>query len=208
METMLHIREMFGGATLYLCLAAIACISAYSFFYATRKSILLVIDRIRRMPTLEQVFVVVIVFCACIYGGAKPNVYYDGGIKQDSSHKNVITNDLIEVYWVKDSSSILPGDSPVYIDYREKSTTNEWVNIGQSVVSAGHWTGTVPNATNYDYQAWAYFIPPEPVHTNGVWSYSTMRDINNRNIIPLKADVEVNGETIIEPVKKKRRGVQ
>ena len=65
---------MFGCTTLYLCLAAIACISAYYFFYATRKCILPVIDRIRRMPTLEQVFVVVIVFWACIYGGAKPNV--------------------------------------------------------------------------------------------------------------------------------------
>ena len=204
METMRQIHEAFGNAVLYVGLAALACISVGSFFYATRKYIGPVLDRIRRASPFEQVFVAVIVGGMCLYGGSKGTVSYDGGIKADTSHANVVTNDLVEVYWVKETP-ILPNDAPVYIDYRVHDTTNEWVNIGQTVVSAGFWSGTVVNATNYDYQVWAYYIPPEPVHTNGVWSYTTMRDMNERHIIPLRADVEVNGQSIVEPIKRHRR---
>jgi hypothetical protein len=35
-----------------------------------------------------------------------------------------------------------------------------------------------------------------------------MRDVNNREIIPLRADVEVNGKTVIEPMKKRREDEQ
>ena len=32
-----------------------------------------------------------------------------------------------------------------------------------------------------------------------------MRDLNDRQIIPLHADVEVNGKTIVEPIKNRRQ---
>lgn len=201
------VRE-FQNILMLVCFAALGiCL----FTLAMLKAIPEITCAIRRFMGMDRFGRVLCLFCivgAVMYGGSKGTVGYDGGIKADPSNQNVVTNDLVQVYWVKETSAILPNDAPVYIDYRLTGTTNEWINIGQSTVSAGYWSGTVVNATNYDYQVWAYYIPPEPVHTNGVWSYTTMRDINNREIIPLRADVEVNGMSIIEPIKKWRKDEQ
>ena len=198
----------FQNALMLVCFAALGiCL----FALAVLKAMPEITDAIRRymgMDNLGKALCLICIVGAVMYGGSKSKVSYDGGIKADPSNENVATNDLVQVYWVKETSAILPNDAPVYIDYRLKDTTNEWVNLGQSTVAAGYWSGTVANATNYEYQVWAYYIPPEPVHTNGVWSYSTMRDVNNREIIPLRADVEVNGKTIIEPIKKRREDEQ
>ena len=198
METMRQIHEVFGNAVLYVGLAALACISVGSFFYATMKYIGPVLDRIRRASPFEQVFVAVIVGGMCLYGGSKGTVSYDGGIKADTSHANVVTNDLVEVYWVKETP-ILPNDAPVYIDYREHGSTNEWGLLGQAIVSDYMWEGTLANATNYDYNVWAYYIPPEPVHTNGVWSFSTMRDRKNDGILPMRAVIKADVEILSPP---------
>lgn len=194
----------FQNFMLKFCIASLALLFAAWLLVVCRKQLDFVFEKFRRLPMFEQMLVATMTLCMCLYGGSKNRVYYDGGIKADTSNQNVVTNDLVQVYWAKEASAILPNDAPVYIDYRLTDTTNEWVNIGQSTVSAGYWSGTVVNATNYDYQVWAYYIPPEPVHTNGVWSYSTMRDINEIGIIPLRADVEVNGKTIVEPIKYRR----
>ena len=193
----------FQNIMMLVCLAALGMLL---FVLAALKAMPEITDAIRRYMGMDNFGKLVCLFCivgAVLYGGSK-HVYYDGGIKEDPSNKSVVTNDLVSIYWVKETP-ILPNDAPVYIDYRLADSSNAWVNIGQSTVSAGHWSGTVENATNYDYQAWAYYIPPEPVHTNGVWSYTTMRDLNDRQIIPLHADVEVNGKTIVEPIKNRRQ---
>ena len=194
----------FQNIIMLVCFAALGiCL----FALAVMKAVPEVTNAIKRFVGMDRFGKILCLTCivgVVMYGGSKSHVSYDGGIKSNPSQQNVVTNDLVQVYWVKETSAILPNDAPVYIDYRLTDTTNEWVNIGQSTVSAGYWSGTVANATNYYYQVWAYYIPPEPVHTNGVWSYTTMRDINNREIIPLRADVEVNGVSIIEPIKKRR----
>ena len=190
-----------------LMLSCFVALGILLFALAVLKAMPEITDAIRRFMGMDRFGKVLCLICivgAVMYGGSKGTVSYDGGIKSNPSQQNVVTNDLVQVYWVKEASAILPNDAPVYIDHRLTGTTNEWVNIGQSTVAAGYWSGTVVNATNYDYQVWAYYIPPEPVRTNGVWSYTTMRDINNREIIPLRADVEVNGMSIIEPIKKRR----
>lgn len=194
-----------------MTLVCFAALGICLFALAVMKVLPEITDAIKRfigMDNLGKVLCLVCIVGAVMYGGSKSKVSYDGGIKADPSNENVATNDLVQVYWVRETGAILPNDAPVYIDYRLKDTTNELVNLGQSTVAAGYWSGTVANATNYEYQVWAYYIPPEPVHTNGVWSYSTMRDVNNREIIPLRADVEVNGKTIIEPIKKRREDEQ
>lgn len=126
-------------------------------------------------------------------------VYYDGGIKPGAT-ENVVTNDTVSIYWQRDTSGgvYVPETATVYIDAIEHGASNA-VNIAQTVVGAWGWSGTVENAANYDYIVWAYYIPPEPVHTNGVWVYKTMRDRRGENAIPLRARVEVNGNAIATP---------
>lgn len=126
-------------------------------------------------------------------------VYYDGGIKPGAT-ENVVTNDTVAIYWQRDTSGgvYVPETATVYIDAIEHGASNA-VNIAQTVVGAWGWSGTVENAANYDYIVWAYYIPPEPVHTNGVWVYKTMRDRRGENAIPLRARVEVNGNAIATP---------
>ena len=76
--------------------------------------------------------------------------------------------------------------------------------LAQTTVGAWGWSGTVENATNYDYNVWAYYIPPEPVHTNGVWTYKTHFDRNGEYALPLRARVEVNGKAIATPKEKRK----
>lgn len=141
------------------------------------------------------------------YGATKgfmPRISYDGGIK-DGATPNVVTNDMVEIHWQRDVSGgeLVPLDAPVYVDYRVHTTNEEdaaeWELLGETTVGAWGWSGTVENATNYDYNVWAYYIPPEPVHTNGVWTYKTGFDRSDTYPIPLRARIEVNGKAIATP---------
>ena len=135
------------------------------------------------------------------YGATKPLVRYDGGIKSGVT-ENLITNDLVQIYWQRNLNIgvYVPESATVYIDYRLSDDTNGvWVSLAETTVGEWGWSGTVANATNYDYNVWAYYIPPDPVHTNGVWVYRTMRDRRNENVIPLRARIEVNGSAIATP---------
>ena len=87
----------------------------------------------------------------------------------------------------------------MFIDYREAGSTNEWLNLAETLASALEWTGTLANATNYDYNVWAYYIPPEPVHTNGTWSFSTMCDRKNDGILPMRAVIKADVEILSPP---------
>lgn len=159
----------------------------------------------RRMGGGFRLTFLLCVFVAAFYGGAKSKFTYDGGIRGKASQPSYTTNDTVCAYWERDPGAILPLDSPVYIDYRLSDTTNEWELLGSAVVSDFQWTTTLADATNYDFNVWAYYIPPEPVHTNGVWSYTTDFDIPKRFVVPLKADVRVNGKTIVAPRKEKEQ---
>lgn len=154
---------------------------------------------------VEKVLVAVFAVGIILYGGTKGGyswrITYEGGIKAGTS-ENLVTNDTVVVYWQRDTSEgvYIPESSAVYIDCRPNTATNEeWVLLAQTTVGAWSWTGTVENATNYDYNVWAYYIPPEPVHTNGVWTYKTHFGRNERYAIPLRARIELNGKAIATP---------
>ena len=152
----------------------------------------------------RQVFAAAFLLVSFYLGATKPSaprVTYDGGIKAGAT-VNVVTNDTVSIYWQRDTSGgiYIPESAAVYIDYRPNTATNEeWGLLAQTTVGAWGWSGTVQNATNYDYSVWAYYIPPEPVHTNGVWTYKTHFDRNSDYAIPLRARIEVNGKAIATP---------
>lgn len=161
-------------------------------------------DGVRKWMSLgaiERILVGVVVLGFAYYGSTKSTIRYEGGIKAGAT-ASVVTNNTVAIYWQRDTSGgvYVPETATVYIDYRLSTATNEaWVSLAQTTVGAWGWSGTVENATNYDYSVWAYYIPPEPVHTNGVWVYKTLKDRRNAHAIPLRARIEVNGKAIATP---------
>lgn len=153
---------------------------------------------VRRHPLF-----VAFAFVAVLYGGTKPSFRYDGGIQADEARKSYATNDTVYVAWRLDPHAgvIPPETAPVYIDYRPIGATNEeWGCLAQSTVGAREWTGELAGATNYDYSVYAYYIPPEPIHTNGVWEYRTILDPERkRYVIPLRATINGDDRTIYPP---------
>ena len=169
-------------------------------------------DQIRKFFSKQGIQSIVLIpaivgicFHGMTKGGYDGHITYDGGIR--SAEQNIVSNDTISIYWEKDSSYPIPvpDSAPVYIDFRLIGDNSaEWGMLAQSTVGAGHWEGTYPNATNYDYNVWAYYIPPEPVHTNGTWVYRTMKDRNERYAIPLRARIEINQKAIATPKEKRK----
>lgn len=173
------------------------------------KVIVPVWDVVRRffgLPGVQQLIVGVCIVGIVQYGATKSKITFDGGIKQ-GAQSSVVTNDTIFISWQRDTTGgvYVPESAAVYIDYRPNTETNaDWGLLAQTTVGAWSWTGTVPNATNYDYNVWAYYIPPEPVHTNGVWVYKTLKDRAGKYPIPLRARIEVNGKAIATPAEKRK----
>lgn len=182
------------------CVTLLAVLSLWLFLCAVLPCVWEVIRRHASLGAIEGTLVAVIV-CGFAFHGSTKHIYYDGGITAESP-TCVVTNNTISIFWKRDTSSgvYVPESARVYIDYRPCAATNEaWVSLAQTTVGAWKWSGTVENATNYDYLVWTYYIPPEPVHTNGVWVYKTMLDRRAEKPLPLRARVEINGKAIATP---------
>lgn len=168
-------------------------------------------DQIRKFFSqqgIQSIVLIPAIIGICFHGMTKysGHITYDGGIKSGAT-ANLVTNDTINIYWSKDTRYPIPvpNETPVYIDFRLIGDNSaEWGMLGQSTVGAGHWEGTYPNATNYDYNVWAYYIPPEPVHTNGTWVYRSMKDRGGKYAIPIRARVEINHKAIATPKEKRK----
>ena len=184
------------------CACVLASILAPAIFLAWRE----LRERVS-LPPIQFVIVGVLVGGLIQYAATK-SIHYDGGIRA-GAHANWATNDVVHIEWQRDLSRgvFVPETAAVFIDYRPVGSTNEWGLLAQSTVGAWTWEGSLgPGevATNYDYNVWAYYIPPEPVLTNGVWIYKTLRDRGEKYPIPLRARIEVNGKAIATPAEKRK----
>ena len=206
MEAIYH---AFQHWMLCACLAGLGMIAALVFLAKVAAPAWDAVRRWWSLPCIQRVIVGVCVVGLSYYGATKQgwHVGYDGGIKAGAT-ANVVTNDTVSIHWQRDTSGgvYVPETAVVYIDAIEHGGSNV-VNIAQTTVGAWGWSGTVENATNYDYIAWAYYIPPEPVHTNGVWTYKTHFDRSGEYALPLRARVEVNGVAIATPAEKRKDAV-
>lgn len=184
------------------CLVGItAALFALLAVVAVAPSVTEFMRKCRAIPGL----LVLAVICV-LFGGTKPvasRFIYDGGLMGDNARKSYATNDTVFVAWQLDPLAVVipPESAPVYIDYRPIAETNaEWVSLGQSTVGALEWTGELAGATNFNFSVYAYYIPPEPIHTNGVWEYRTIKDPERRKyIIPLRATIHGDDRIIYPP---------
>lgn len=156
------------------------------------------------LPLIERVLAGVFVVGFAYYGSTKhgaPSVRWDDGLRDNGT---LITNDTVAVRW---TYSGIPGASSVFIDYREAGTTNDWLNLAETLASAQEWTGTLANATNYDYWVYSTYVPPVPVHTNGVWvgqTYETKARVGAKSFLILNGKIQEHGRTIAPPSAKRK----
>lgn len=159
------------------------------------------------LPLIERVLAGVFVVGFVYYGSTKsgsPSVRWDDGLADNGT---LITNDTVSVRW---TYSGIPSASSVFIDYREAGSTNEWLNLAETLASAQEWTGTLANATNYDYWVYSTYVPPVPVHTNGVWvgqAYETKARVGAKSFLILNGKVQEHGRTIATPAAKRKDAV-
>ncbi len=192
------------------CLAALAVVGLTLFLAAFLAPLWDAIRRWLGLGVIRKSVVAAFVLGLVYYGATKAiysSVKYDGGLAPSPDNANVITNDLVQLYWSRDASGgvWVPETATVYIDCKLIADTNStWTSLGEATVGAWGWSGTLEGATNYNYNVWAYYIPPEPVHTNGVWVYRTLKDRRGENAIPLRARVEADGKAIATPREKRR----
>lgn len=184
----------------WLTLACFVALAVCLFALAVLCAIPELTDAIRRFCGMDNFSKVVCGVCivgAVLYGGSKGvNVRWDDGLADNGT---LITNDTVSVRW---TYSGIPSASSVFIDYREAGSTNEWLNLAETLASAQEWTGTLANATNYDYWVYSTYVPPVPVHTNGVWvgqAYETKARVGAKSFLILNGLVQEHGRTIAPP---------
>ena len=189
----------------WLTLACFVALAVCLFALAVLCAIPELTDAIRRFCGMDNFSKVVCGVCivgAVLYGGSKGvNVRWDDGLRDNGT---LITNDTVAVRW---TYSGIPGASSVFIDYREAGTTNKWLNLAETLASAQEWTGTLANATNYDYWVYSTYVPPVPVHTNGAWvgqAYETKAHVGAKSFLILNGKVQDHGRTIATPAAKRR----
>lgn len=143
----------------------------------------------------------VLFFFVCVWYGGGKSFSFDTGLRDNGSYA---TNDMVHVAWTYTG---IPSASSLYIAYRESGTTNKWADLGETVVSALVWDGTLANATNYDYLVYSTYVPPSPVHTNGVWqgpAYETKERRGANSFIIIGAVVREHGRAIAPPNAKRK----
>ena len=198
---------MSGFYAIYQHLLMIACIAMIGLIVA---SVILVLSgnalsKLRNLfgeSKIQGVIASVAIIGAVMYGGSKGvSVRWDTGLRDNGT---LITNDTVSVAWTYTG---IPGESSLFIDYREAGSTNEWENLAETVASALSWSGTLANATNYDYWVYTIYIPPVPVHTNGVWvgqAYETKSRVGAKSFLILNGKVLEHGHTIAPPAAKRK----
>ena len=203
------IYDIFQSVVLVASAIALVCVGVMLFAAKVAAPVWTAVRKWLSLPKVEIVVVGLIVAGLIQYGATKgktASIKFDNGIKQGEA-ASCVTNDTVFISWQRDTSGgvVVPESATVYIDYKSNVETNaEWVLLAQTTVGAYQWSGTVEGATNYDYSVWAYYVPPEPVHTNGVWTYKTLKDRAGANALPLRSRVEVNGKAIATPKEKRK----
>lgn len=197
---MQELYATFQQLTLYACLAGLAAILLCVLLAACGRS-LAQLRALFGASKVQGVLAAAAICGAIMYGGSKPTVRFDDGLRDNGT---LITNDLVQVRW---TYSGIPGASSVFIDYRESGSTNKWLNLGETLASALAWDGTLANATNYDYWIYSTYVPPVPVHTNGVFvgqAYETKARVGAKGFIILNGKIQEHGRTIAPPAAKRK----
>ena len=185
--------EAFQTGVLLTCAASLALLAvAVLLPFAT--------GQLRRLVGAGFLFCAMACFLT-FYGGGK-NIRYDTGLTKGAG--TLVSNDTVRVEW---TFSGIPQEATVYVDYRESGTQDPWSNLGEAPITQLYLEATLANATNYDYYVYAVYIPPTPVHTNGVWvgqAYETKERLKAQKFVIINGCIIQHGKIIATPVLKRK----
>lgn len=147
---------------LTVCLAALGCIRAWLIFRD--------VIRTQKRGTLAVLSMLAVV---CMIHAQKniPTITVDFLLSDDGCYA---TNDLFHVELSKAPgyATVDFSTSPILVYARERSSTNavDWVELlPRRLFGELPADYAIVNATNYNYLVYLDYVPPSPVHTNGVF---------------------------------------
>lgn len=197
---MRELADIFQGVVMTCGVGFLVAIGVSSFAIALVRFLSRPMRRMWRHGRVGALLAAGLVLCAVFYGGSK-HIRFDTGLTDNGS---MIANGTVHVAW---RYSGIPSGSSLYIDYRLEGSTNEWENLAETTVAALEWNGTLADATNYEYYVYTTYVPPTPVHTNGVWQgqvYETKGHRGANAFILLGGKLKEHGATIAPPRAKRK----
>ena len=194
---------LYQAVLTYVCVLALIVGVAALFFAKVCAPVWEQVRKFASLGVIEMTLCLAFIVGMVMYGSTKHavSVRWDTGLADNGS---LITNNTVTVRW---TYSGIPAASSVFIDYREAGSTNEWRNLGETLASALEFTGTLANATNYEYFVYSTYVPPVPVHTNGVWvgqTYETKARKGAQAFLILNGTIQEHGRTIAPPSAKRK----
>lgn len=192
-----YVVELFRNCLTQLCIVGFCLTMAVLLFCKLAPLWSVLWKKWLHLDGFGKCLTVLAVVFFTLYGGSKTLFKFDDGLYDDHSYA---TNDTLHVAWTRDP--VIPLDSTLYIDYRTSGATNEeWITLGVTTVGAFSFDAIVQNATNFDYFIWSEYVPPTPIHTNGVWcGYGEFtRDGKMRYLSLNSKIVNDKGETVAMP---------
>lgn len=165
--------RQYQAVVMGLCFWGLMLLGGVALLYAT-DSLSEIKRKWSKLTRANKEIISLFLIGAIMTGVAKSVFTFSNGVRR--AEPTYATNDTVHIEWTKDVESQIPDNAIVNIEYRPNTATNEeWGLLGQSTVNSRLFETTLLNATNYDFNVYGYWIPPEPVHTNGVWQYSTSK---------------------------------
>lgn len=108
-------------------------------------------------------------------------------------------NSGVNFRWRK-TTVALPDDQQVFISKREKIGGTDWSLEATTYVGMGGYDLTIANADQYQYWVWTDWVPPHPVHTNGVWVGNVIEKANGskgvNKLLIIQGQLIENGKVI------------
>ena len=162
---------MFGRIMLYLCGATWVIAALYALASLAGAVWRKAATALRCRQTAATAAVLALVALAALYlgGGKSGSVSVPDDYIADAG--SYLTNDIAHVAIAK-RLPLLPDSAEILVYARELSSTNaaDWFRLSPHLAFSAHpYDYALPNATNYNVTVYANYIPPSPVHTNGVW---------------------------------------
>lgn len=199
--------EIVQQVLMYACLAGLGVTLAALFLRSVCGPVWCALRRLASLDLIQFALVMVIV-CGFVHYGAtkgsggeyRPSIQWDTGLVDDGTQ--IGEDDTVDFRW---QLAGIPASSTVYIDYRARGSRDEWQNLGEVRADALRFTGHLANARAQQYFVYSTYMPPPPVHTNGVWvgkAYKAQGD--NKGFVVTQSRITVDGKTIATPEQVRR----
>lgn len=168
------------------------------------------LPQFKKMKWYEKAVIGVCFVVAVCYGGTKPTglfVHTDSYIINDGS--SIVNSDTLKAKWKYTAD--IPPTAKIYIAIRPKGNIEaQWEDLAEFyVVEQEALVYVGDDAVNlFDYYFYTDFIPPPPVHTNGVYvfyvEHAKSPNVTNR-FITIRSEVRRDNIKVMPHPREERK---